>query len=262
MKIHAAFGEGSLVVKLAGVAGGVGLYREEAEAVAAAGFRVAMVDLAGDRHDDPAPSPISWDLLAEETVRGLDALGADRAIFWGTSFGAMTALATAARYPDRVAGLVLTLPPDPSFRPAFYRRLVAWARRRRNPDLAVRVLFFLAFVGLTSWEGFWPTTLRRVPRLARASLEAATPPRTLREKLDLLWSEEPGLPAPGTPTAIVAAARDPIAPRRGAERWAARIPGASLRIVRFAGHAVPASRPRAYAEAVVFGVRDVSGPTV
>jgi pimeloyl-ACP methyl ester carboxylesterase len=246
-------------VKLAGIAGGVGLYREEVEAVARAGHQVAMVDLAGDRRDDPAPVPLSWAFLADETRAGFDALGLDGAVVWGTSFGSMIALALAARHPSRVAGLVLSLPPDPSYRPRPWMALYRWARRRTDSDLAIRLTFLAGFGALTAWEGIWPTALRRGPRLARASLEARTPARTVRQKIDLLWREEPGLPAPGTPTAIVAAGWDPVAPRRGAERWSARIPGSTLHVVPRAGHAAPASRPRAYAGAVIRAVREVSG---
>ena len=258
VQVHAVVGAGPLVVKLAGIAGGVGLYREEVGAVAGAGFRVAMVDLAGDRRDDPAPVRLSWEFLSSEVCAGLDDLGVDRALLWGTSYGAMIALATAARHPGRVAGLVLSLPPDPSYRPRLWMALHRWARRRPNSDLAVRVTFLAGFGALTSWEGVWPTALRRAPSLARASLEARTPARTVRQKVDLLWSEEPGFPAPGTPTAIVAAAWDPVAPVRGAERWHARIAGSTLRVVPRAGHAAPASRPEAYAGAVVAAVRAVN----
>lgn len=257
MKVHAVLGEGPLVVKLPGIAGGTGLYREEVEAVARAGFRVAMVDLAGDRWDDPAAGPLTWDLLSGEVVRGLESLEATRAVLWGTSFGAMIALAAAARVPARVAGLVLSLPPDPWHRPRLWTAALHWARARPNPDLAVRLTFLGGFLAMTSWEGIWPTSLSRGPRFLRAGVEARTPARTVREKIELLWSEPPGLPLPGTPTAIVAAAWDPVAPLAGARVWAARIPGATLRVVPYAGHAAPASRPKAYAGAVVEGVREV-----
>ncbi len=257
MKVHAVLGEGPLIVKLPGIAGGTGLYREEVEAVARAGFRVAMVDLAGDRRDDPAAEPLSWEFVGREVVLGLDALGAGRAVLWGTSFGAMIALATSARHPARVEGLVLSLPPDPRHRPKLWMAALAWARRRRNPDLAARLTFLGGFLAMTSWEGGWPTTVCRAPRFLRAGFEARTPARTVREKIELLWSEPPGLPFPGTPTAIIAAAWDPVAPLRGARAWAERIPGATLRVVPCAGHAAPASRPKAYAGAVVEGVREV-----
>lgn len=251
-------GSGPPVVKLAGIAGGVGLYREEVEAVARSGHQVAMVDLAGDRRDDPADDRLSWSFLSREVEAGFDELGLARALLWGTSFGALVALAHAARHPQCVSGLVLSLPPDPLHRPRLWKALHRWATRRPNADLAVRLTFLAGFGLLTSWEGMWPTALRRAPRLARSSIEARTPARTVREKIDLLWAEEPGLPHPGTPTAIVAAAWDPVAPLPGARRWQSRIPGSTLHIVPRAGHAAPATRPACYAGAVVEAIRVVN----
>src|SRR5262249_23200836 len=69
MRVRWVGGGGPLVVKLAGLAGGVGLLQAQAERVAREGFRVALLDTGGDRADDPAPGPIGWDFLAGEVVR-------------------------------------------------------------------------------------------------------------------------------------------------------------------------------------------------
>jgi len=73
---------GPLVVKLAGITGGVRLYDEEVEAVASAGFRVVALDVTGDRHDDPAKQPLDWDSYAREVVDAIQGTQADRAILW------------------------------------------------------------------------------------------------------------------------------------------------------------------------------------
>jgi pimeloyl-ACP methyl ester carboxylesterase len=44
-------------------------------------------------------------------VKAIDSLSAPRAVLWGTSFGSLVALATAARHPERVSGLLLSHPP-------------------------------------------------------------------------------------------------------------------------------------------------------
>jgi pimeloyl-ACP methyl ester carboxylesterase len=134
-------GEGPVVVKIAGVAGGVGLYEEEMEAAARAGFRVAALDTTGDRRDDPMTAPLTWDVLGDEVAAAIERTGSGRAILWGTSYGCLVALAAAARHPDRVAGLLLCHPPDPRRSPGLYRRLEAWAKRRANPTRAMRLLF-------------------------------------------------------------------------------------------------------------------------
>ena len=118
------------VVQLAGIVGGCLLYRETGEALLRAGYRVALLDTAGDRRDDPAPGRLTWDFLAGEVVAGLDALGAERAILYGTSYGSLVALATAARFPARVQGVLLALnEPETSIHPALLEPLALLVAR-------------------------------------------------------------------------------------------------------------------------------------
>ncbi|MBZ5638691.1 MAG: alpha/beta hydrolase [Acidobacteriia bacterium] len=256
MKLSAG-GDGPLVVKLAGIAGGTGLYAEEMARVAEAGFRVAALDTTGDRSDDPAPGPITWDTLAGDVVRGLDALGSDRAVLWGTSFGSLVALAVSARRPERVAGLLLCHPPEPGRLPRPHAALVRWASTRRDPERATTVLFAVAFNLLMSWEGVFPSTLVRVPGLVRASREAATPASTILEKLRLLCGEGPRLPRreSGIAVSMIVGAWDTVAPARGARRLAASIPGSRVTVMWLSGHSGAYSRPRAYGRLVVRELR-------
>jgi pimeloyl-ACP methyl ester carboxylesterase len=252
MRVRCA-GEGPTVIKLAGIAGGVGLYEEEVSAVAAAGYRVASLDVGGDRWDDPASCPLSWDYLASEVCCGLDAIAAPRAVLWGTSFGCLIALASAARYPDRIAGLLLCKPPLPGRLPRVHAALFRWASHRRDPARAGRIVFVLGYYLLTSWEALYPTVIVRLPALARASIDAATPSATLWQKIGLLQREPPGFPPPRhrIPIAIIAGSWDTIAPPAGARRLAAALPGSRLRFLLHSGHSGAYSRPRAYARMVI-----------
>ena len=251
LKVHGT--AGPVVVKLAGIAGGIRLYDEEVEAVASAGFRVIALDVTGDRRDDPAGTPLEWTRYADEVAGAIEGATRDRAILWGTSFGGMIALATAARHPKRVGGLLLTHPPDPLWRPRAYLALLAFAQRRANPDLAVRLMFPAAFLGMTSWEAISPRLWFRLPSLTRKAIEAATPASTIRKKLGLLFQEDPGLP-PGAstiPVEILAGAWDLVAPLAGARRLASRLPGARLHVLSYSGHAGAFARPRAHREFVL-----------
>jgi 3-oxoadipate enol-lactonase len=240
--------DGPLVVKLAGIAGGIRLYDEEIAAVVAAGFRVAALDISGDRRDDPPNRPLDWSLYAGEVVEAIDRGGAPRAVIWGTSFGCLIALATASRHPERVCGLLLSHPPDPLWRPRLHLALLNWAERRSNPDLVGRVMFSIAFLGLTSWEGISPALWVRLPALIRASLAAATPPATVKRKVELLFRDEPGVPPAGAsiPVELIVGAWDLIAPLAGARRLASRIPGATIHVMGYSGHAGAYTRPRDY----------------
>lgn len=253
--------DGPVVVKLAGIAGGIRLYDEEIGAAVAAGYRVVAADISGDRWDDRAARRIDWDLYAADVAEAVERAAAGPAVVWGTSFGCMISLAAAARYPERIRGLLLCHPPDPLRRPAFHRVLLALAERGPSPDVVARVIFSAAFVGLTSWEAVSPQLWIRLPALLRASIEAATPPATVRRKLELLFREDPGLPAPDSkiPVEIVSGAWDLVAPLSGARRLAARIPGARLNVLKLAGHSGAYSHPRKHREAVLSALKRLAG---
>jgi len=253
-------GSGPLVVKLAGAAGGVGLYREEMDHAVAEGFRVAGLDTTGDRSDDPAPSPLTWDSLAGEVAEAVVRLGG-RAILWGTSFGSVLALATAARHPERVSGLLLCHPPYPGRPPRVHAALHGWLVRRPAAERRASAAFRAAFVVLNGWELAAPGVLARLPALARESRRAATPGSTILRKLDLLWNHDAGLPPPraSIPTTIVAGRWDGIAPLSGARDLVKKLPGARLREMAFSGHAGAYSRPRTYHRIVAEELHSVSG---
>lgn len=244
---------GPVVVKLSGIAGGVRLYDEEIATAVAAGYRVVAADISGDRWDDLAGRRIDWDLYAAEVAEAIERASAERAVVWGTSFGCLVALAAAARYPERIRGLLLCHPPDPLWRPRLHRALLSLTERGPSPDLVARILFSAAFVGMTSWEAVSPQLWVRLPALLRASIEAATPPATVRRKLELLFREDPGLPKVEAriPVEIVAGAWDLVAPLSGSRRLASRIPGARVHVLRWAGHSGAYSRPRAHRDAVL-----------
>lgn len=260
MKLRAA-GEGPLVVKVAGLAGGIGLFAEEIEAARTAGFRVAALDTTGDRADDPAPGPLSWDGLAGELALAVDRLGERRALFWGTSFGTLVCLAAAARYPDRVAGLLLCTPPAPGWRPALHLALYRRLSDRPRPAEATARWFTLGFFMLNAWEFVIPSALSRLPGLAAAAKDASTPATTIHEKLALLFHDHPGLPAPERPIpcSIIAGAWDTVVPPHLARRLAAELPGSRLRLVPMAGHSLAFQRPRIYRRWTIEELRRLSG---
>ena len=168
MRLHVQ-GDGPLVVKVAGLAAGVGLYHEEVGRAWAAGFRVAELDTTGDRRDDPARAPITWEMLAGEVIEALDRLETERAVLWGTSFGSLVCLAAAARRPDRIRGLLLCSPPEPGWRPRPFLRLFDYTSSRRRPANVTARWFAIGFVILNCWEFINPVALLRLPGLARAS---------------------------------------------------------------------------------------------
>lgn len=253
-------GEGPLVIKLAGAAGGVELFREEIDAAVAAGYRVAALDNTGDRRDDPAGAPLTWERFTGEIESALDRLTARRAILWGTSFGSTIALAAAVRIPDRISGLLLCFPPDPSDRSPLFLELLRRVERSRNPELLFRLLFVLIFGGMNAWEFIVPTALVRTGGVLRRCIEAGTPSSTVIRKLRMLWEEDP-IPdgrLPAMPARLIAGGLDPAAPAAGAGRLAARLPDSRLEVIHLAGHSGAFSRPGTYKRMALEALRELS----
>ena len=256
MRLHTE-GSGPLVVKIAGIAAGVGLYHEEIAVARRSGFRVAALDTTGDRSDDPATCPLTWDFLAGEVIRALDRLDAPGAVIWGTSFGALVCLAAASRFPDRVHGMLLTSPPEPGWGPQAYLKFFRWARNRRRPALLSARCFSAGFSLFNAWEFVNPAALVRLPALAHAAWDAKTPTQTTYEKIGLLLRDHPGLPGPeaGIPCSIISGTWDTITGPGASTRLAGKLPGARLRRIRFSGHSCAYSHPRTYGQWAVEELR-------
>lgn len=246
-------GDGPPVVQLPGLAGGVDLYDEERGRVVAAGFRVAALETSGDRASDPAPGPLSWESMAAEVVQAVDRLDTPRAILWGTSYGSLLAMVTAALHPERVGGLLLCLPPNPHWRPRPYLRLVDYAESHPRTEQVTPLVFRTIFAVSMFWEGLWPPFWFRFLKLRREVRRAATPASTVLQKIRLMWSEDPPLPAKDTGLRIsaIVGGWDTIAPAGQIVPVLRRYPGHRIRRMRLVGHAAAYCRPRGYARRCV-----------
>jgi pimeloyl-ACP methyl ester carboxylesterase len=76
------------------------------------GVRLLCLDARAHGQTQPLgdPSALSFDVFGDDLVAWLDHLGLARAVIGGISMGAGVALNVAVRYPERVAGLVLSRP--------------------------------------------------------------------------------------------------------------------------------------------------------
>jgi pimeloyl-ACP methyl ester carboxylesterase len=70
-------------------------------------YKVILFDYRGVGRTDKPDMPYSIDMLADDTVGLLGALGIPRAHIMGTSMGSQIAQSIAANYPERVNGLIL-----------------------------------------------------------------------------------------------------------------------------------------------------------
>lgn len=195
---------------------------------------------------------------AHAVIELLDRLDLERAVLVGHSWGGGVALAAAASWPARVAGLVLASSVGPGEHLGWNDRLLAAPLvgdalaaaaigglglalgRTRVQELADRHMTGRAHEAVVAL-----TRLTRGGSLVWKSF--VTEQRALVEELDDLG---PGLGAITAPTVVVHGRADHLVPPEVAEKLAAAIPGATLLLLPRAGHLLPRDRPVALAEAV------------
>lgn len=110
-------GQGADVVLLHGITGNMAIWPLiNMMETLAADFRVTAYDLRGHGYSDtPAKGYTSAD-MADDLIRIQKALGLKRMFLLGHSFGGVVALHAAVRYPEFIAGLILSDPYFPSLR--------------------------------------------------------------------------------------------------------------------------------------------------
>ena len=107
-------GEGPLVLMIHGFPGLAWSWRHQMDPLAEAGFRAVAIDSLGyggsDRPTDPAA--YTADRMQAYLIALLDHYEAEKAVIVGQDFGAQYAWNLAVRAPERVAGLIATIPYD------------------------------------------------------------------------------------------------------------------------------------------------------
>ena len=71
-------------------------------------YKVVSIDNRGVGRTDKPDEPYSIEMLAEDTMRLLNAIGINKAHFIGSSMGGRIAQVIAVKYPEMVKGLILT----------------------------------------------------------------------------------------------------------------------------------------------------------
>ena len=208
-------------------------------------FRVLRYDMRGHGASSTPSGNYSMAALADDAIALLDALKLQRVHFIGISLGGMVGQQLAARFPNRIAGLVLCATMSAQLAPD------VWAER----IALVKAQGLEAIVDATLQRWFTPGFLEREPALAdqvrsmilgtRAAgwLGCAAPIRDLAQTslLERMHS----------PTLLLAGAQDAAAPPEMMQLLARQIAGATLHVIEGAAHLIPMEQPDAFSGAVL-----------
>jgi 3-oxoadipate enol-lactonase len=200
--------------------------------------RVVRPDLRGFGESPLPPESFGF---AEDVVGLLDRLGVERASLVGSSFGGLVVLDLAARWPDRVASLVLLCPAFPGLSPtqAADRFAAAEDALIESGDVAGAVE-----LNVRTWLG--PEAGEETRDLVREMQRRAFDVQLAAESGDQIPEDLPMEPDPGkvtAPTLVVSGDRDMDHFRAIARHLAATILGAELVTLPWAGHLPSLERP-------------------
>lgn len=187
---------------------------------------IFLIDLPGYGDSDPPPRPLDLAEHASVLAAWLAAIGFERAVWVGHSFGCQVAAELATGYPEAVERLVLVSPTvDPRAR-SINRQLARLLRDGLREPLPLLPLLVRDYLKAG------PRALIHAARLA------------LRDRI------EERLLAITVPTLVVRGERDPLVPAEWAQKVARLLPFGRLFVISDAAHAVAYSAPRQLARAI------------
>jgi pimeloyl-ACP methyl ester carboxylesterase len=204
------------------------------------GIRLLCLDARAHGQTQPLgdPSALTFDVFADDLIAWLDHLGVGRAVIGGISMGAGVALNVAVRYPERVAGLVLSrpawlagpMPPENVARYAAIARLLRAVGAAGDRDQALRRAL-AEFEASDDYRGL----LASSPDTAQSLRAQFTNERAVAAvaRLERLPADRPlahlrAAKAIRVPALLLAHRQDPIHRFAHGERLARAIPGARL----------------------------------
>lgn len=248
-------GAGDPLLLIHGFTGCMEAWGEELISGLSKAHQVVAVDLVGHGESDMSADPERYRVheLVEDLTQVLDAVAMEKARWLGYSMGGRLALAAAILAPARLSSLVLE-----SASPGLARESERRARRRADEALAEGVLRGGMEEFVDHWMGL-PlfATQGKLPR----EVQERNRERRLRNRPEALaaclrgmgtgvqpsfWDS---LPEINVPTLLLTGEEDRKFTNI-AQQMAERIPGAVLRLVPKAGHAIHLENPFAWLAAV------------
>jgi 3-oxoadipate enol-lactonase len=194
------------------------------------------LDNRGTGRSDRPEEDYSLEVMADEAVAILDAVGRERADVLGVSMGGMIAQLAALRHPARVRRLVLVAthaggatvtPPTPVAMAALV------ADRSRPPAELVRE----AMTAITA-PGFAASHPEAIEALVANATALPTPPASFVRQMQAIMASDRSarLRDVAAPTLVIHGTDDPLVPYPNGELLAREIPGARLLTLPGCGH--------------------------
>ena len=222
-----------------------------------------LVVIDGPGHGRSAlPPPFTLEDQADALVDVLDALGIERALVIGLSWGAMVALRFALAHPDRIHGLALlgaSAEAESRRDVAAHRVAVELGRRVMLPDYVARKALVPMILA--------PHTLRQQPALVDAivdTMRSQSSEGVARASLAVVGRARcllASLPHVHTPTLVVCGEDDRTTPPSRSRRIAAGIPGARLTLLGRCGHMTALEQPERVNEVLTAFAREIAAAT-
>ncbi|MBI3326099.1 MAG: alpha/beta fold hydrolase [Nitrospinae bacterium] len=236
-------GSGPLVVFLHGIGGNRTNWEGQLERFGASFCAVAW-DARGYGASDDPPQTLKFSDFADDLLRLLDHLNAERAHLVGLSMGGMIIQDFYGRYPERVATLALVdtsagfaSVPEDVRRDFLARRLEPLERGLRPADIAPGVVEVLVAKNASSG-------VRERMRASIAELRVEPYKQALHAIVTTDFRAV--LPRITVPTLVIVGEEDTVTPPSDSEFLAKHISGASLVTIAGAGHLTNLERPVAF----------------
>jgi 3-oxoadipate enol-lactonase len=193
-------------------------------------FRVLRYDMRGHGGSSTPPGPYTMELLADDAIALLDSLRIDRVHYVGVSLGGMVAQQLAARYPNRIASVVLCATMSQQAAPALWADRIVAVRQSGLQALAEPTLQRWFTAGFHESRPDAVDTVRRMILATRPEGYAGCAAAIRDLAQDAL------LPRITMPCLVMAGEHDGAATPAMAQHIAGLVPGAQLQVIAGAAH--------------------------
>jgi 2-hydroxy-6-oxonona-2,4-dienedioate hydrolase len=231
-------GTGEPLILMHGTGGHLEAFTRNLRALSAE-YRVIAYDYPGHGWTTTTETDLEIDHYIEHLLALMDELGTERAHLSGESLGGWVAVKFAARYPDRVARLVLNTPGGTMATPEVMERIRSLSQAAANDPSYERIRARLEWLmadpssvtdelvairqGVYSRPGF-AESMRHILCLQDPEIR----------RRNLVTDEE--LAAITSPTLVIWTSDDPSGPAKAGLDMADRIPAGEFRLITGAGH--------------------------